>query len=75
MDEYGHAILSDFGLSIDVPEPSVDTSGGSLRWRAPELLFDAADDDSDWLASAPNVASDVWSFGCTAYEVGLCIET
>ncbi|KAJ7595485.1 kinase-like domain-containing protein [Mycena floridula] len=64
----GHAVLSDFGLS-QVLEELVGPTGwtltnpdsGPLRWQAPELLMD----DSCPL----NAAADVWSFGCTAYEL------
>ncbi|KAF4585151.1 hypothetical protein EYR40_001988 [Pleurotus pulmonarius] len=64
----GRAALSDFGLSQvidDLMGPSGFTpscsEAGPVRWQAPELL---EDDDS-----RPKLPSDVWSFGCTAYEL------
>lgn len=71
VDDEGHAMISDFGLSNETRERALDAVGGSLRWLAPELLFDDARDDNgaDCPCSAPSTASDVWSFGCTVYEV------
>lgn len=64
----GHAVLSDFGLS-QVIDDLVGPTGwtltspdiGPLRWQAPELLIDEA--------CHPSLQTDVWSFGCTAYEL------
>jgi serine/threonine protein kinase len=39
---------------------------GSIRWQAPEIVLD--DENNQKLQLT--FASDVWSFGCTAYEVG-----
>lgn len=39
---------------------------GSLRWQAPELIDPAFESDE---VPVLTPASDVWSFGCTAYEV------
>jgi serine/threonine protein kinase len=77
VDDGGHAILNDFGLSIEIrdhtgPEGQ-NTYGGALSWLAPELLFNPNDDEDsedDWPESRPSPASDVWAFGCTVYEVG-----
>lgn len=68
INDDGAAVLCDFGLSqvvedlgkrpagLTVSNPSV----GPLRWQAPEL----SDDDAPMTRE-----SDVWSFGCTAFEV------
>lgn len=65
----GSAVLSDFGLSqviedlLDRPAGYTPSNSGyaPLRWQAPELQ----DDES----CQPMLETDVWSFGCTAYEV------
>ena len=63
----GQAVLSDFGLSKiieDLAGPSdytSDSCAGPLRWLAPEFMQDES--------RCPQLASDVWSFACTAYEV------
>jgi hypothetical protein len=51
---------------------------GPLRWRAPELLFDgdiAGADGNDRHVLGPSLASEVWSFGRTVYEVRLFAMT
>ncbi|KAK2467270.1 hypothetical protein APHAL10511_000819 [Amanita phalloides] len=65
----GYALLSDFGLASVVEdyagaENNTTTLAGSLRWQAPELL--SIDDD---VSSAKTLASDVWAFACTAFEL------
>jgi len=70
----GRACLADFGLSTLLGDnilvwPSLDPglgcSGGTARWRAPELfLHESVEEDS-----TPTPASDVYSFACVAYEV------
>jgi serine/threonine protein kinase len=69
VDDSGHAVLCDFGMSQIIEEelePSgTTTSGvreGTLRWSAPEVVS-----GENPGRSIP--ASDVWSFGCTGYEV------
>jgi serine/threonine protein kinase len=64
----GRAALSDFGLSKvveDLGRPTGYTLSnpdvGPLRWQAPEFLEN--DEEPAMLTS------DVWSFGCTAYEL------
>ncbi|KAF8869272.1 kinase-like domain-containing protein [Infundibulicybe gibba] len=64
----GRAALSDFGLS-QVIEELVGPTGytpsnaevGPIRWQSPEFLEDEN--------SRPTLPSDIWSFGCTAYEL------
>ncbi|KAF9460081.1 kinase-like domain-containing protein [Collybia nuda] len=64
----GHAVLSDFGLS-KVIEDLVGPTGytpsspevGPLRWQAPEFVEDEK--------CKLGLETDVWSFGCTAYEL------
>ncbi|KAL0959123.1 hypothetical protein HGRIS_014417 [Hohenbuehelia grisea] len=64
----GRAALSDFGLSQvieDLMGPTGFTpscpEGGPVRWQAPEFI-----QDETW---RPRLSADVWSFGCTAYEL------
>jgi len=65
------AVLTDFGLSQvieDLIGPSGNTTTtvpGSIRWQAPEIVLD--DENNQKVQLTFN--SDVWSFGCTAYEV------
>ncbi|KAF8953877.1 kinase-like domain-containing protein [Flammula alnicola] len=63
----GRAALCDFGLSQvveDLGRPAgltlSDPNVGPLRWQAPEL----SNDDEP-----ATLSSDVWSFGCTAFEL------
>ncbi|KAJ4469208.1 kinase-like domain-containing protein [Lentinula aciculospora] len=66
----GRATLSDFGLS-QVIEDLVGPTGitpsmfqaGPIRWQSPELLMDISE------TCRPQLPGDVWSFGCTAYEL------
>jgi len=66
-----HAVLTDFGLSQvieDLIGPSGNTTStcqGTVRWMAPELILD--DENNKMLQLT--FGSDVWSFGCTAYEL------
>ncbi|KAF5372308.1 hypothetical protein D9615_009223 [Tricholomella constricta] len=65
----GRAVISDFGLSQVIEDLLAGPTGftpsnpvfGPTRWQAPELLVDDA--------CQPGLETDVWSFGCTAYEV------
>ncbi|KDR73275.1 hypothetical protein GALMADRAFT_72592 [Galerina marginata CBS 339.88] len=64
----GRAVLSDFGLSQvveDLGRPTGYTLSnpdfGPIRWQPPEFL------ENDEEPAMPT--SDVWSFGCTAYEL------
>ena len=56
-------LLTDFGLSRRVIA-SISTStiafGGSLRWRAPELVDEGIN---------PSKGSDIWAFGMVVIEV------
>jgi serine/threonine protein kinase len=68
----GRAALCDFGLSQvveDLGRPTGFTLSnpdvGPIRWQAPEFL-DGEDE-------AATLMSDVWSFGCTAFEVNIFI--
>ncbi|KIM84884.1 hypothetical protein PILCRDRAFT_817699 [Piloderma croceum F 1598] len=62
------AVLTDFGLSQVIEEMisptgnTTSTAQGAVRWMAPELVLD------DSLTLQLTFSSDVWSFGCTAYE-------
>ena len=56
-------LLTDFGISrqIIASVSSTTTSGGTLRWKAPELLNDAGKE---------NEKTDVWAFGMTLLVSG-----
>ncbi|KIK64047.1 hypothetical protein GYMLUDRAFT_162160 [Collybiopsis luxurians FD-317 M1] len=66
----GRATLSDFGLSQVIEDlvgptgitPSC-TEAGPIRWQSPEFLMDTSE------IFRPQLPGDVWSFGCTAYEL------
>lgn len=66
----GYALLSDFGLAglvdeIAGQEKNTTTTAGSLRWQAPELLCMEEED----LDGTKTLASDIWAFACTVFEV------
>ena len=79
VNDDGHAMLTDFGLAKVIEElagPTGNTTSmgaGCVRWQAPELITDTRPDKGDDAPkpSSPTRGSDVWSFGCTAYEVRL----
>ncbi|KAG8914874.1 hypothetical protein FRC01_003880, partial [Tulasnella sp. 417] len=63
-----HAVLGDFGLASLMQDSDTSsglttsrTAKGSLRYMSPELHLE---DDA-----RPTLASDVWAWGCTAFEV------
>ncbi|KAF8209611.1 kinase-like domain-containing protein [Mycena galopus ATCC 62051] len=67
----GYAVLSDFGLSRTLERhtghtTSTYSAAGSLNWSSPELI-------RPWLfeteARVKTLASDVWAFACTVYEL------
>jgi serine/threonine protein kinase len=66
--ETGRAVVADFGVSfIGMTNVGTTTSAdfaGSVNWMAPELLTVDRPE--------PTKESDMWSFGCTCYEVS-CI--
>jgi len=41
------------------------SSGGTLRWQAPELL----NYEGDGTHNRNSLASDIYAFGCVCYEV------
>ncbi|KAF5349990.1 hypothetical protein D9756_009165 [Leucocoprinus leucothites] len=69
----GSACLADFGLSsVDAPDvvrwtslSTVNQSGGTMRWEAPELL----DETEDGGSPRPSFKSDVYSIACVMYEI------
>jgi len=78
IDDNGSGILTDFGLSKVIEELSNPTGNttvlmGTVRWQAPELLFDAPseedEDSAPIIYPIPSKASDVYSFASTIYEV------
>ncbi|KAF7343291.1 Tkl tkl-ccin protein kinase [Mycena venus] len=67
----GDAVLSDFGLSRTLERrtgytTSTCSAAGSLNWSSPELI-------RPWFQTeethAKTLASDVWAFACTVYEL------
>ncbi|KAE9399200.1 kinase-like protein [Gymnopus androsaceus JB14] len=70
INEWHNACLCDFGLSTfhhtNTMTPRIDSliSAGSLRWSAPEQLFDGG--------SEPNQAVDVYAFGILLWELISC---
>ncbi|KAG8911430.1 hypothetical protein FRC01_005717, partial [Tulasnella sp. 417] len=67
-----HAVLGDFGLASLMQDSDTSsglttsrTAKGSLRYMSPELHLE---DDAK-----PTLASDVWAWGCTAFEVNLLV--
>ena len=82
VNDDGRAMLTDFGLAKVIEElagPTGNTTSmcaGCVRWQAPELIWDTISDQGEDTGDAPKPssptrASDIWSFGCTAYEVRL----
>ncbi|KAF5311186.1 hypothetical protein D9611_012996 [Ephemerocybe angulata] len=83
----GRAVISDFGLSMAIEEYAgptgfaTTTISGSMRWCAPELLFenipeanlntaDSSLEGSNPVEGAlPTLESDIWALACVAYEV------
>ncbi|KAF6759790.1 kinase-like domain-containing protein [Ephemerocybe angulata] len=83
----GRAVISDFGLSKAIEEYAgptgftTTTVGGSMRWCAPELLFEnipeanpdtaesSLDDSKPVEGALPTLESDIWAFACVAYEL------
>lgn len=66
----GHACIADFGMAkakesevFCNTNTSNAVSGGTLRWKAPELITDEDD------VSSNTLASDIYSFACVLYEV------
>lgn len=66
----GRGALCDFGLSKvveDLGRPTGLTLSnpdvGPIRWQPPEFLED--------IDEPATLTSDVWSYGCTAFEVGV----
>lgn len=72
VDNEGRARLADFGISSvsdsKIPawtsHSSAASTGGSVRWQAPEL-FDVENDQ----AVSNSVASDVYAWSCVCYEI------
>lgn len=56
----GHAILTDFGLALNVPEGTIGTTFGSVHYIAPEQAVSSA-------RAVPQ--SDLYSLGVVLYEM------
>lgn len=71
IDEYGCAIISDFGLSKvmeGITDKRVGSSfAGSMRWMAPELIFALVEDEGE--IPPLSTSSDVYAFGAVCLEV------
>ncbi len=67
----GVACLCDFGLAniLETVGPTFATSvfAGSVRWMAPELVISSVDSQSKPISHS--FSTDVYSFGCVAYQV------
>lgn len=66
ISDEGRGLITDFGLARVMGSPTGHTTSvvsGSIPWMAPELLTSFSG------PIAPSKASDVWAFGCTAYEL------
>ncbi|KAJ7702627.1 kinase-like domain-containing protein [Mycena metata] len=66
-----HAVLSDFGLSRNLERHTGHTTSthyaaGSLNWLSPELIRPWFQPDE---ARVKTLASDIWAFACTVYEL------
>ena len=64
--EHGRAVLCDFGLSMVLDQMSCQSvssrgAAGTVQFMAPEII----------LEDSRTLASDVYAFGMTAYEVSL----
>ncbi|EJD47448.1 kinase-like protein, partial [Auricularia subglabra TFB-10046 SS5] len=75
VSEDGKALLTDFGLSTTIDKLVSDTTTrteirhwNTLRFAAPELLFDAARSTSGRLRSK-TPETDVYAFGMLAVQV------
>ncbi|OAX39444.1 kinase-like protein [Rhizopogon vinicolor AM-OR11-026] len=67
VDSRGRARIADYGLSTTCS----DLNGTSyirsnVRWAAPELFEVPENDDT---CSSPKLESDIYSFGCIAYQI------
>jgi hypothetical protein len=60
--DFGHPVLSDFGISVSrtSPQAAAGTVGMSIPWTAPEMFTDGAPGDE---------RSDVYSLAATLYTV------
>ncbi|KXN85262.1 hypothetical protein AN958_11556 [Leucoagaricus sp. SymC.cos] len=65
VNDYHRACLTDFGVSSTKSKSSARVSGSfpsglTIRWAAPELIFDGVQ---------TTVTSDIWAFGCVCHEI------
>lgn len=61
------AVVSDFGLSKFM-DKQIISSKFPFRWTAPEIIFNFSD-NSVPIEQRFTESSDVYSFGCTMYEI------
>src|ERR1700761_138035 len=71
INERQQACLCDFGLARFAERHTISSHhsggyGGSIRWKAPETLYS---DDMSFGADKPSLATDIYAFGMTMYEV------
>jgi serine/threonine protein kinase len=67
IDEKGNAIVADHGILIFCSELSgTSYITSNVRWTAPENFRISEDEE---LASSPQLASDIYSFGCIMLQV------
>ncbi|KIJ39503.1 hypothetical protein M422DRAFT_781075 [Sphaerobolus stellatus SS14] len=69
----GTPYLTDFGLSRSLGEvaglTTTSEAAGTLRWMAPELLYNNPGEGRQPFQSKVTKASDVWAYGMTILEV------
>ncbi|KAF8196270.1 kinase-like protein, partial [Mycena galopus ATCC 62051] len=70
IDDGGQACLADFGLALAVESQacsasSAGSTGGTLRWLAPEILDSSRKADRQ----ASQTKRDIYAFGCTILEI------
>jgi len=59
--QYGHPVLSDFGIASTLTtQREEDSVGLSIPWSAPEVLLDE---------TSGTIASEVWAFAATVYSL------
>lgn len=68
MDDFGHACLTDFGLTVlsDATTTQINSGAGSVQWMAPEILNPTG---FGLQQSVRTSASDIYAFGCVCLEV------
>ena len=72
IDQFGNALLADFGMATNVPDPenplssSSNDRGGTVRWMSPELMDP---ERFGYKKITRTKASDCYAFAMVIYEV------